>query len=978
MKRLFPGFGSDRATDDVVTAPEPGTDGPLVSAAGTERRHALLIGNGAYRDSPLRNPIRDTSLVGDALGQLGFEVTLIRDGDLASMRSAVADFALRLGASDPHSVALFYFAGHGLQGGGTNYLIPAQADIPALHDLPARALALDDVVALLSKKPRNASIIVLDACRSIPAADTAAADRGFSGGLAALDLPPAGMLVAYSTAAGRAADDGSGRNSPYAEALVETLPGLLEPGRRVHDVFVETADKVRTATGGQQNPALFLQGGLAALVPAPQDDIRRASYDPWGPARARRVALRTGSTIFALMLAVTAGLIWTQAYPERKQAMLAAIGLAEAPGSGLSCKGRPSEFVQDRYGLSAADWCDLLPLDIDIKTGLRFDLAETVAQGTASGDPKALFLRAYRTVRTAPDLPLDQQAAVASDLDRAARSGLPIAAFFRDFLAKGGEGSTARKGLEWAASEGHLPSRVRLADRKARAGDTKTAILELEELRPGDRTGFAASALSDIYSGDASDRDDVDLAKSIALAQEAARKGYVPAIDKLFALQNDGFLEISAEDDRYYRSRYAEAGVENGYWQTVKNLMSSGRDQDTAAALDALRMLKDRFDDDRAAFDFASLAIGRQIDMHGTSELSDALDQAVRGGISGARTLRGKGRMGLVTDDQGLPILPIDAPGALTDLQNALELSRDPQAALLLARYFLLGVGDQVDLRKAEDYLHRVLDSDGPQDRATRAEARHLLATITNMRAIAANPSPADLDFGDAAAPVSVVVFFDPHCPSCASPAARTDLSPPCDTCVADLVPTLDRLLSIYVEKGLARIRLLPVVPDGSAMEPLAALACLNRPVAATALRQVLHPTPADTSPSRSICTDQVDTELITARNLDRNLLLRSLILAADAPMTPAGLPGQPASPTASAPLLPTIVVNGGVLTGIGQAALADAVFRQLSPERQALARFSWASACKGADVEQYLDALRPAAAPPETTTAQAIFCDAP
>ena len=445
MERRFPGFGPARPADDRAEGPfrsstpaNSDASTPTNSDAsdpGPEARHALLIGNGAYHEAPLRNPIRDIRLVGAALSQLGFAVTMIEDGDLATLRGAVTDFVARLGTSDPGTVALFYFAGHGVQADGVNYLIPADAAIPEPRLLAARALALDDIVAMLSVSARKANILVLDACRDAGPAGGSTGWRGFSGGLASLTLPPAGMLVAYSTAAGMTANDGKGANSPYATALVETLPQLLEPGRRAHDIFVETAERVRDATNGRQAPALFLQGGLPALTLAPEDADRRAAYDPWGPARARRVALLTGGVLFVTLFAVFAGLIWAFTEPIDKRRLLSLAGLADPPGSGLSCTDLAAVAGPDPYGLGAADWCGLMPADLYRKARASDHLDGAIAAGVEAGDPRALFLRAMVAAERFPALPGSMAQSVAFDLDRAARNGLAIAAMHWDELA---------------------------------------------------------------------------------------------------------------------------------------------------------------------------------------------------------------------------------------------------------------------------------------------------------------------------------------------------------------------------------------------------------------------------------------------------------------------------------------------------------------------------------------------------------------
>lgn len=247
-----------------------------------EPRMALLVGNAHYAQGALGNPVNDVRLIGGALSRLGFTVTTLEDADKPTFHGAVVDFCTRLEQAGSAAVALFYYAGHGIQHDGTNYLLPVNANIPSSRHLAVGALRVDEIVAELARMPRKANVIVLDACRNNPLPNMAASSRDVTQGLAALKLPAEGMLVVYSTAAGEVAEDGESDRSPYATALVEALPGLLERGRRIHDVFVEAADRVRQATAGKQKPALYMHGSLPALVVAERDDAVSKSMDTQG------------------------------------------------------------------------------------------------------------------------------------------------------------------------------------------------------------------------------------------------------------------------------------------------------------------------------------------------------------------------------------------------------------------------------------------------------------------------------------------------------------------------------------------------------------------------------------------------------------------------------------------------------------------------------------------------------------------------
>ena len=298
-------------------APEKKPSPALPDAAGIgEPRRALLIGNGRYLQGRLANPVRDVRRISKILTSLGFTVTVLEDADKRKLHKAVIDFCSALEEAGPDTVALFYFAGHGIQYQGTNYLLPVDAEMPSTRYLSSGGFPVDEIVNELSRATRKANVIVLDACRDNPLPSMVRQSRDVTQGLATLKLTSDRMLVVFSTAAGALAEDGDGENSPYAEALAECLPGLLEPGRRVHDVFVEAADRVRDATGGRQNPALYLQGSLPPLVVTEKDHERLKKITeppppkrPWlsGLTRRQKIGAAALGSLAALFLWLVAG-----------------------------------------------------------------------------------------------------------------------------------------------------------------------------------------------------------------------------------------------------------------------------------------------------------------------------------------------------------------------------------------------------------------------------------------------------------------------------------------------------------------------------------------------------------------------------------------------------------------------------------------------------------------------------------------------
>jgi TPR repeat protein len=222
-----------------------------------ETRVALVIGNGGYTMGRLPNSTADAELMAKTLIAVGFDVIKLLDADAPRMRHAFVEFGRRLSArhAGNDTVGLFYFAGHAVQVQGQNYLIPLGADIRSETEVPLQALNLTELLAAMksgekagaSTSSGRLSIAVLDACRDNPFAATV---RSMKGGLAAVSAPQ-GTLIAYATAPGSVASDGSDSHSPYASALARTIP---TPGLTVEDVFKRTREQVLKATRNTQTP----------------------------------------------------------------------------------------------------------------------------------------------------------------------------------------------------------------------------------------------------------------------------------------------------------------------------------------------------------------------------------------------------------------------------------------------------------------------------------------------------------------------------------------------------------------------------------------------------------------------------------------------------------------------------------------------------------------------------------------------------
>jgi uncharacterized caspase-like protein len=247
----------------------------VAQTASADGRVALVIGNGAYTDiGSLRNPANDAKLMARTLKKLGFEVTLALDVDQKEMKRRIRDFGAALGAGGAHTVGLFYYAGHGVQVDGENFLLPIGAEIKTEGDVSVEAVSANTVLAQMQYgNGEGVNLIFLDACRNNPLS------RGFRAGtrgLARVDAPR-GSFVGYSTAPGDVSVDGNGDNSPYALALSAEM---LRPGEAIEEVHRAVRLQVLTATNQQQTP--WDSSSLTATVTlaGPANQVAAAAAAP--------------------------------------------------------------------------------------------------------------------------------------------------------------------------------------------------------------------------------------------------------------------------------------------------------------------------------------------------------------------------------------------------------------------------------------------------------------------------------------------------------------------------------------------------------------------------------------------------------------------------------------------------------------------------------------------------------------------------
>ncbi|HLZ02799.1 MAG TPA: caspase family protein [Bradyrhizobium sp.] len=241
--------------------------------AQAEQRVALVIGNSAYKNVPrLANPAHDAVLVADMFRKAGFDAVITKfDLDANGMRKALREFGARAQEAD---IAVIYYAGHGMELDGNNYLVPTDATLQTDADVLDETVPMDRV--LFAVEPaKQLRLIILDACRDNPFAKTmkrTVASRGIGRGLAKVELNTPNTMIAFAAKAGSTASDGDSQNGPFATALVHYLP---KPGLDLRLAFGDVRDEVLKNTGYQQEPYVYgsLGGDKVSLVPAKPVDV---------------------------------------------------------------------------------------------------------------------------------------------------------------------------------------------------------------------------------------------------------------------------------------------------------------------------------------------------------------------------------------------------------------------------------------------------------------------------------------------------------------------------------------------------------------------------------------------------------------------------------------------------------------------------------------------------------------------------------
>jgi len=236
----------------------------LTAAAFGQQKFALVIGNGNYaKTTKLNNPVNDASDMADTLQRLGFTVDKLLDGTQDQMVNAIMRLKNRLSVSND-SYGFFFYAGHGIQSNGENYLIPVDADIPGENFLRNRSVSVQEMLDELNDARNNFNVVVLDACRDNPFGWS----RGGTRGLTIVTHQPADSIIVYATSAGSTASDGTGRNGLFTSQL---LNNLKIPDLEVTELFRRTNADVARVSNNQQRPAIYNQFyGIAYLGTKPE------------------------------------------------------------------------------------------------------------------------------------------------------------------------------------------------------------------------------------------------------------------------------------------------------------------------------------------------------------------------------------------------------------------------------------------------------------------------------------------------------------------------------------------------------------------------------------------------------------------------------------------------------------------------------------------------------------------------------------
>ncbi|WP_375786377.1 caspase domain-containing protein [Bradyrhizobium sp. Pha-3] len=388
--------------------------------AFAEKRVALVLGNSAYRNTaPLANPVNDASVMAATLKNAGFDVVDFRkDLPAVETRRALREFADLARDAD---IALVYYAGHGIEVDGANYLIPVDARLERDTDVYDEAFSLDRILVAI-EPARRLRLVILDACRDNPFAKTmkrTLATRAIGQGLAKVEPTSPNVLIAYSAKAGSTAADGDGKNSPFTIALSKFLP---TPGLDVRRAFGYVRDEVLKTTNNRQEPFVYgsLGGEDVPLVPAPAKPApAAAAAAPTAPAPTPQSEARRDYELALQIGNKSAMNAFLAQYPSGYYANLARLQLekftAEDARVAATEKARLAEQERARLAAEGAQKAQQARAEADAKAAeaarLAAERAKQVAQDQAAAAEQKRQADAALADRDATNTAVTDQAA---------------------------------------------------------------------------------------------------------------------------------------------------------------------------------------------------------------------------------------------------------------------------------------------------------------------------------------------------------------------------------------------------------------------------------------------------------------------------------------------------------------------------------------------------------------------------------------
>jgi TPR repeat protein len=463
--------------------------------AMAEKRVALVIGNSAYRNvSRLDNPANDAKLMADTLRRLGF--TLVGGGpqlDLSKTQfeSVLQNFGDQAQGAD---VDLFYYAGHGVQVRGKNFLAPVEASLSKEADIYVQLVDAEAVLSQMEGSGAKLNLVILDACRNNPFSGGRV--RAITGGLAQMEAPE-GTLISYATQPGNVAQDGADGDSPYTKALVETIS---RPGVGLFDVFNDVGLSVKKATGGVQQPWVSsspIEGGFyfAGRAPTDSSSLAANSDKTNAPPGADQKGVSAGVKVAALSVSRD-----EQPPPGPANGQqIAAVGAEEAKSIG----GQPETVVGA---------CDRL-------SSFRFNPARSLESAAADFDRNEAnrAVAACRSALTAAPSDPHVMFNLGRALMRAGGGEAEAVALFRKAAAAGHSGAMFSLGLAFANGAGLAKDPAEAARWYRKAADAGNAA--------------AMSALGFAYEEGAGV--EIDPVVAMAWWRKAADAGDTPAMNRL-------------------------------------------------------------------------------------------------------------------------------------------------------------------------------------------------------------------------------------------------------------------------------------------------------------------------------------------------------------------------------------------------------------------------------------------------------------